>query len=264
MRLRAIIVGLATASGILVAAQPALAQSTVFEYTGAAQTFTVPTGVTRISVVVCGAQGRDVAEGRSGGRGGCATALLTVIPGETLHVNVGGQGGFPGMGTGGSGGWNGGAPGGGSTGVFGLASGGGGGGGASDVSRAGTRLVVGGGGGGGGVDGYEANLGGVGGSGGGDRAAPAVRSEEAGVEHRPRVELEPTAARQAAAGREGLRVSEEEEAAAVTTAAAEVSPRCAQMICVQTPSEVAAVEAARASGPSASTSSPVRVLVTAG
>ena len=121
-----------------------------FSYTGAAQTWTVPDGVTQATFDVYGAQGGNV--DRSGGRGGKASATIAVTPGETLQVNVGGAGG--------AGGFNGGAAGGSAN------SSGGGGGGASDI-RTGAfaladRIIVAGGGGGAGGD-----NGGEGGAGGG-------------------------------------------------------------------------------------------------
>jgi len=67
-----------------------------FSYSGGAQTFTVPSGVTTINVQCWGAQGQN----SYGGLGGYATGNLAVTPGEQLVVYVGGQGGFNGGGTG--------------------------------------------------------------------------------------------------------------------------------------------------------------------
>ena len=172
--------------------------STVFTYTGASQKFVVPTNVCSVTIAALGAQGGAGApanhgegpelEGADapppvifpGGLGGSATSTVAVTPGETLTVNVGGQG-APGAkpqyggdgpstaGPGGAGGWNGGANGGDGT----WGGGGGGGGGASDVQQGGTslsnRIVV--AGGGGGTGGYVGDseydpqpIGGVGGN----------------------------------------------------------------------------------------------------
>ncbi|MFN8491594.1 MAG: hypothetical protein U0350_28610 [Caldilineaceae bacterium] len=110
-----------------------------FAYTGAAETWTVPAGVTQATFDLYGAQGgagggnQSVRPG-SGGLGGEAKATLSVTAGATYQINVGGAGG---AGTGtrdgavGAGGFNGGAPGGNGD-TFDGGSGGGGGG-ASDV-----------------------------------------------------------------------------------------------------------------------------------
>jgi hypothetical protein len=94
-----------------------------FDYTGAQQNFTVPKGVTQITVTASGAHG--------GGGGGLVRATIPVTPGEQLAVFVGDN-------ATGIGGFNGGA---------GLD-----GGGASDVRQGGNalanRVVVAGGGGG--------------------------------------------------------------------------------------------------------------------
>jgi hypothetical protein len=62
------------------------ATTCVFAYTGAAQTWTVPAGVTSATFDVFGAQGGD------GGKGGEVKATLPVTPGETLQIVVGGMG----------------------------------------------------------------------------------------------------------------------------------------------------------------------------
>ncbi len=113
-----------------------------FSYTGGTQSFTVPIGVTSITVDAYGAQG-----GSGGGLGGRVQATLVVTPGQALQVRVGGQGGNSALGVV-TGGYNGG----GSSGSCGPQYCGSGGGGASDV-RTGAfaladRLVVAGGGGG--------------------------------------------------------------------------------------------------------------------
>ncbi len=128
--------------------------SHTFDYTGAEESFTVPSSVTWITVVARGAAGA----GPQGGLGGRVYAQIPVTPNETLFVNVGGTG------KGKKGGFNGGANGGGGYHTL-VAYGGGG---ASDVREDGTSLsnrilVVGGGGGQGGIDGDSHGLGGKGG-----------------------------------------------------------------------------------------------------
>jgi hypothetical protein len=140
---------------LLLAAASAQATTQTFLFTGAEQTFKVPGGVTSIHVVATGGGG-----GSSSGIGGVAaqvTGDLTVTPGQTLYVEVGGRG--QDGGSGGAGGFNGGG------------SGAAGGGGASDIRTsprsAGLspdhRLIVAAGGGGGGGAG-EAGPGGTGGA----------------------------------------------------------------------------------------------------
>lgn len=128
--------------------------SKTLDYTGGQQTWLVPSDVTSVSIKASGAEGQ--------GLGGESFAIVTVTPGETLYVYVGGQ---P---SGRIGGWNGGGNGG-STSWGGA---GGGGGGASDVRQGGTnwanRIIVGGGGGGrGSNDGGGSRVGGSGGAAGG-------------------------------------------------------------------------------------------------
>jgi hypothetical protein len=128
---------------------------TSFNYTGTAQTWTVPAGVTSVTLHVYGAQG--------GGLGGGARATFGVSPGQVLQLNVGGRadgstGGF-------NGGGNGGVPTSGGAGS--------GGGGASDVRVSpfglADRIIV--AGGGGGDAGSGLFQGGTGGAGGGVQGA---------------------------------------------------------------------------------------------
>lgn len=139
-----------------------------FPYTGAAQTFVVPSGVQSINVDALGAAGdADILTLAAGGLGARVQGTLAVTPGDNLQVNVGGQGIDGGQGPW-AGGWNGG-------GCGGDCSGGGpdpagGGGGASDV-RDGSdsltdRLLVAGGGGGAGGGGFSDGV--VAGGGGGN------------------------------------------------------------------------------------------------
>lgn len=61
--------------------------SQTFNFTGALQLFTVPSGVTSVVVNASGAQG-----GLGGGQGAAITGTFAVTPGEVLSVIVGGQG----------------------------------------------------------------------------------------------------------------------------------------------------------------------------
>ena len=140
------------ALGLLVTAGAAQAQTTNFAYTGGTQTYTVPAGITRLSVVATGDSGGTVPGGSTSSTGR-VQATVTVVPGEMLTVVVGGQAtddyGTPG-------GYNGGG-----SGSF------AGGGGATDLRRTGANtgdyltsrnaLLVAGGSGGGG---YQGNTGG--------------------------------------------------------------------------------------------------------
>lgn len=124
--------------------------SQTFSFTGAVQTFTVPPGVTSITVDVKGAKGGGgFPVLHSGGNGGRVQGTITVTPGQVLQINVGGQGGAGSANAGGTGGFNGGAQGA----VFPSSYSGGGGGGASDIRVAPyaltDRVAIAGGGGGG-------------------------------------------------------------------------------------------------------------------
>ena len=66
--------------------------SSTFSYTGANQTFTVPAGVTTISVTLWGAGGSGSGVGGIGGAGAFIQGTLSVTPGQTLILVVG-QGG---------------------------------------------------------------------------------------------------------------------------------------------------------------------------
>jgi hypothetical protein len=110
-----------------------------FSFTGAPETWTVPSGITEVYFDVRGAQGG----GTSGGQGGIDTGTMTVTGGSNLIVRVGGQGT---LGLTAAGGFNGG----GSTSAGDTAPGSGGG--ASDIrlnaDTLAARVVVAGGGGG--------------------------------------------------------------------------------------------------------------------
>jgi len=142
-----------TVLGVLAVNMSKAQTVTTFNYTGSVQTYTVPAGVTVISVDVRGAEGGDAVGNTSGfatgpvnidaGDGGQVTGELNVIPGEVLNLYVGGQGSMP------TGGFNGGGSAAACTGTEVVAAGGGG---ASDIRQGGTaltdRVVVAGGGGG--------------------------------------------------------------------------------------------------------------------
>ncbi|MEI7614401.1 MAG: hypothetical protein WCK63_15990, partial [Betaproteobacteria bacterium] len=126
-------------------------------YTGAAQTWTVPSGVNRVVINCYGAAG-GAGSGGSVGYGGHAQGTLAVSGGQVLNIYVGGAGGslngstFSGGYNNTGAGWNGGGvP---AVGSYPAAAGNiGGGGGASDVRIGGTalsnRIIVAGGAGGG-------------------------------------------------------------------------------------------------------------------
>ncbi len=70
---------------------------TTFRYTGKAQSFKVPAGVTNLTVVALGAAGAGESGSYHGyyeyyGRGSRVYAIIPVTPRETLYVFVGGQG----------------------------------------------------------------------------------------------------------------------------------------------------------------------------
>lgn len=160
----------------------AYAASQTFSYTGAQQTFTVPAGVTSVTIQAAGAQGGTGSGGpTASGNGGSVTATISVTPGESLAVFVGGQGGAGGAPSGGTAGFNGGAAGGAAAGT---GQGGGAGGGASDVRQGGSalanRVVVAGGGGGGGGSTGGGGAGGAGGSGTGASGAAATGATPGG------------------------------------------------------------------------------------
>ncbi len=134
---------------------------TVFEHTGAEQSYTVPSGVTSITVHAWGGGGGGggggsitagaFGTGAAGGAGGYVTDAIAVTASEVLTIRVGGGGGGGGVLSVGSE----------------RAGGGGGGGGYSAVLRSGTALLVAGGGGGGGGGDNSNSVPGPGGAGGG-------------------------------------------------------------------------------------------------
>ena len=58
------------------------------------QSFTVPAGVTSLTIITMGAQGgnQTVNPGTTGGTGAIMSGNFTVTPGQVLSVMVGGQG----------------------------------------------------------------------------------------------------------------------------------------------------------------------------
>lgn len=168
----------ATASAESVACAPSSATNNCVEitYTGAAQTFVVPAGVTRLEAVVVGAGGggsRFASAVHHGGNGGRTTGTLAVTPREALTITVGG-GGVTGFG-----GFRGSYGGGGASGVAGAVGGvyGSAGGGMSAVwagpksDPAAALLVAGGGGGGAGRSQVD------GGDGGGAAGRPGTAAD---------------------------------------------------------------------------------------
>jgi RHS repeat-associated protein len=141
---------------------------TSFTYTGATQSWTVPTGITSIEVDVRGAQG-----GNGGGYGARVITTLPVTPGQVLEVIVGGSPTPHSY----SLGYNGGGS---SGGTYGSP---GGGGGASDIRASGTtlenRIVVAGGGGGTGLGGVGS--GGVGGTSTGQSGSADAQGDTPGT-----------------------------------------------------------------------------------
>ncbi|QIS10086.1 glycine-rich protein [Nocardia arthritidis] len=157
-------------AGPAAAAQPGCSRSgdtttCRFDFTGGEQTFTVPDGVTSLTVRAIGAHGGCIAWQMAPES---ARAPLAVNPGDTLFVEVGGGGGAADQATNtpGAGGFNGGG-----TGGTGYLSGCGGGG-ASDIRTVGaddpdslrSRLLIGAGGGGGGGGGNGGSTGGAAGT----------------------------------------------------------------------------------------------------
>jgi hypothetical protein len=154
-----------------------------FATTGTEQTFVVPAGISSLSIAAAGAAGGGGGGNSApGGLGGTASGVVTVTPGSTLYVEVGGVGQAPGAATGSSA-FDGG----------GLGRGGG----ASDVrtvscgaggcpgnpASLGSRLIVAGGGGGSafyGVDPYGNQTGGTGGA-AGAAGASGVAIDLAGI-----------------------------------------------------------------------------------
>jgi hypothetical protein len=71
-----------------------LPAGTSFSYTGADQTYAVPSNVCAVTIYVAGAEGGTDYNGGAGGAGGVGSATVPVTPGSTLAVVVGSIGGF--------------------------------------------------------------------------------------------------------------------------------------------------------------------------
>lgn len=132
--------------------------SYTLNYTGGVQTYTVPSGVTTLTVDLMGAKGGSGYPSVSGGgNGGRVTGTISVIPGQVLEIYVGGVGGNASASLAGSAGFNGGGIGA----LYSGSYGGGGGGGASDIRvppyTFSDRIAVAGGGGGGAYNSSTAN-----------------------------------------------------------------------------------------------------------
>ncbi len=142
---------LAGAGALSISMFTANASATVidFSFTGALQTFVVPTGVSLLHIDAWGAQGYSYSNSSAGGLGGLTSGDLHVTSNQVLYIFVGGQGGMvDAVNTPSGGGFNGGG-----NGVsWGGLSVAGGGGGMTDLRVGGTAfantvLVSGGGGG---------------------------------------------------------------------------------------------------------------------
>jgi titin len=187
----AVLVVLSTLTPLVGLASASTTLSQTFNYTGSTQTFTVPDGVTSLTVTLTGGQGgRGGGDSQGsptpGGYRGVVTGTIDVTPGQVLTVAVGGGGGTgtssQGSAPGGSAGQNplagyDGAVGG----VAGPAgsSGGGGGSGAATVLR---------------VDGVDIVAGGAGGNGGNGQFLPIV-GRRAESTHTPRPDATSTTGR---------------------------------------------------------------------
>ncbi|MDR3608514.1 MAG: invasin domain 3-containing protein [Oligoflexia bacterium] len=158
------------------ASAPCASGSQVFAYTGAAQTFTVPTGCTAINIKAWGAGGGG-GSGTSGtdyagGGGGYATGTLSVTAGQSYTVIVGGGGALSGAG----------GYGGGGTSYGGGGYQGGSGGGRSAIQSSGTELLTAGGGGGGGDSNSVVRYGGAAGGTIGNAGAGSTTAGQGGTQ----------------------------------------------------------------------------------
>ena len=104
------VVGAALGGSVAGAAQGTTTTVT-FAYTGSQQSFTVPAGVTSLSVTATGAAGGVGGGEVTGGAGAVASDVVSVTPGTVYTVEVGGTGGAAGASTN-NGGFNGGGSGG--------------------------------------------------------------------------------------------------------------------------------------------------------
>jgi hypothetical protein len=144
---RALWLAVLTWATAVVAAPAAHAAPTTDHYvwTGSTVNWTVPVGVTSVSILEYGGSGGHSGSS-SGGAGSKASATIAVTPGEVLHINVGSAGGNSQVGATGGGGNNpadgwGGNGGGTVPSLCPTCDGGAGGGGSSDVRQGGTALA---------------------------------------------------------------------------------------------------------------------------
>ncbi|MGW2683560.1 Ig-like domain repeat protein [Streptomyces sp. NPDC001414] len=85
---------LPAAALVLPTAAPAAAAPVTTTFNaGADQPFTVPAGITRLTVTATGAAGQNGPSGGAGGSGATVSGTLDVTPNSTLYVNVGTGGG---------------------------------------------------------------------------------------------------------------------------------------------------------------------------
>ena len=77
---------------VVIGYTPVPLSPTIFNYTGAYQTYTVPSGVSSVSVYMWGAGGGRVQFAQLAGGGAYVTGILPVTPGETLRLIVGAGG----------------------------------------------------------------------------------------------------------------------------------------------------------------------------
>jgi hypothetical protein len=87
---------------------PGVARATSFTFTGSEQAYTVPGGVSAVTITAIGGAGGTppAGSGLPGGGGASVTGVVAVIPGQVLYVHVAGSGDLP------AGGYNGGGAGG--------------------------------------------------------------------------------------------------------------------------------------------------------
>src|SRR3954469_6898411 len=86
----------AAALSLLLVPAVASASTKTFSFTGGEQTYTVPPGVTSLYITAIGARGGGPLDSTGpGGRGARVPAVISVTPGATLYVEVGGVGGSP-------------------------------------------------------------------------------------------------------------------------------------------------------------------------
>jgi hypothetical protein len=91
-----VVVGTAALAGLLALPASGAAATWTFGYTGGMQTWVVPAGVTSAHFDIYGAAGGEPYYATfNPGKGGRAQAELPLTPGSTVHIAVGGKGGYP-------------------------------------------------------------------------------------------------------------------------------------------------------------------------